>query len=427
MPANLTPASGVAYFREVFAIFSEGPVVKPSVRRGQIKSAFRGVVLAAVAPVFASQALGAHGEDLDPGAQRQLAESHTTARLSPTHARRLFVLDTAFPAAEAAKTYILDGTTGALEGMFNQAYWPNFAVSPDGTELYAVDSYWEKHTRGKRSDYIVVRDAQTLEVKEDIPLPAGRFLIVSKKYNFDVTPDGHYGLTYNLAPQTAVTVTDLKARKSVGSIGIPGCGLIFAQAPNRFSSLCADGSIATVTFDDSANATSRRAEGVFDAKNDPAFEHSAWDKKDQMLYLITYRGQVVPVSLAADQAVAGAKWSLTTPAERAVGWRPGGWQVSHFHSSARSLYVLMHQGRAWTHKSSGSEVWNFDATSGKRLRRIKLREPAQSVAVSQDADPLVYVIADSERVYAYRAATGKLLYRTQPLGFSPQLLTVWGD
>jgi methylamine dehydrogenase heavy chain len=392
-----------------------------------MKFEFIGALLAAAAAILAGQALGAQGDDLDPGAQRQLAESHTIAKLSPTHARRLFVLDTAFPAAEAARTYILDGSTGSIEGMFNQAYWPNFAVSPDGTELYAVDSYWEKHTRGKRTDYIVVRDAQTLEVKEDIPLPAGRLLIVSKKYNFDVTPDGRYGLTYNLAPTTAVTVTDLQARKSVGSIGIPGCGLIFAQAPNRFSSLCADGSIATVTFDDSANASIRRAQGIFDAKNDPAFEHSAWDKKGQMLYLITYQGQVVPVSLAADQAMPRDQWSLTSLAERAAGWRPGGWQVSHFHSSRRYLYVLMHQGRAWTHKDSGSEVWEFDATNGKRLQRIKLREPAQSVAVSQDDDPLVYVIADSERIYAYRSATGKLLYRTDPIGFTPQLLTVWGD
>jgi methylamine dehydrogenase heavy chain len=392
-----------------------------------MKFAFTEALLAAAAGILAGQPLNAQGDDLDAGAQRQLAESHTTAKLAPTDARRLFVLDTAFPAAEAAKTYILDGSTGAIEGMFNQAYWPNFAVSPDGAELYAVDTYWEKHTRGKRSDYIVVRDAQTLEVKEDIPLPAGRLLIVSKKYNFDVTPDGRYGLTYNLAPATAVTVTDLKARRSVGSIGIPGCGLIFAQAPNRFSSLCADGSIVTVTFDESANASIRRAERVFDAKNDPAFEHSAWDKKDQMLYLITYQGDVVPVSLAAEQALPRDHWSLTSQAERAAGWRPGGWQVSHFNASHRHLYVLMHQGRAWTHKNSGSEVWEFDATNGKRLLRIRLREPAQSVAVSQDDDPLVYVIADSERIYAYRSATGKFLYRTDPLGFTPQLLTVWGD
>lgn len=389
------------------------------------------------ATALASLALGAlalghvaragQPDDLDPSAKLQLAEPHVTATLAPTHPRRLYVLDTAFPAAEAAKTYILDGTTGRLEGMFNQAYWPNFAVSPDGTELYAVDSYWEKHTRGRRSDYIVVRDARTLEVKEDIPLPAGRLLIVSKKYNFDVTPDGRYGLTYNLAPQTAVTVTDLKARKPVGAIGIPGCGLIFAQAPNRFSTLCADGAIATVTFDASAAATFKRAARVFDAKNDPAFEHSGWDKRNQMLYLVTYHGNVVPVSLAADQAAGGAAWPLTTAAERAAGWLPGGWQVSHFHSASRRLFVLMHQGHYWTHKNSGTEVWEFDAAAGKRLKRIKLPEPSQSVAVSQDADPLLYVIGDSERIYGFRVATGKLLYRTEPLGFTPQLLTVWGD
>ena len=265
-----------------------------------MKSAWGRVLLAAGCTLMAARALAAEPTDLDPGAQLPLAEAHTVAKLDPTNPRRLFVLDTAFPAAEAAKTYVLDGSTGAIQGMFNQAYWPNFAVSPDGTELYAVDTYWEKHTRGKRSDYIVVRDARTLDVKEDIPLPDGRLLVVSKKYNFDVTPDGHYGLTYNLAPSTAVTVTDLKARKPVGSIPIPGCGLIFAQAPNRFSSLCADGSVATVTFDESAKASIQRADKVFDAKNDPAFEHSAWDKKHQMLYLVTYSGDVVPVSLAGE-------------------------------------------------------------------------------------------------------------------------------
>ena len=97
--------------------------------------------------LFAGQAHSLQQNDLDPRAQLQLAESHVTATLAPTNARRLYVLDTAFPAAEAAKTYVLNGTTGVIEGMFNQAYWPNFAVSPDGAELYAVDTYWEKQDR----------------------------------------------------------------------------------------------------------------------------------------------------------------------------------------------------------------------------------------------------------------------------------------
>jgi methylamine dehydrogenase heavy chain len=383
--------------------------------------------VAAGVVLLAPSAFAADADDLAADAKSQLAESHVTATLTPTDLRRLFVLDVAFPAAEAARTYVLDGTTGRLEGMFNQAYWPNFAVSPDGSELYAVDSYWEKHTRGKRSDYIVVRDARTLQVSEDIPLPAGRLLIVSKKYDFDVTPDGRYGLTYNLAPQTAVTVTDLRARKSVGTIGIAGCGLVFAQAPTRFSSLCADGAIATVTFDESANGTIKRTASVFDAKSDPAFEHSGWDKHHQMLYLVTYHGKVVPVDLAGEQAVAGAGWWLSSEAERRAGWRPGGWQVCHFHSSKRRLYVLMHRGRDWTHKNSGTEVWEFDAAGGRRIQRVKLPEPAQSIAVSQDDDALLYAIGDSYRIYAVRLATGKLLYKTKPLGFSPQLLTVWGE
>jgi len=398
-----------------------------SVGGESLRQRYAPALVAAAAAVFLVHAFAAAGDAPRTEAPQQLAETPTTARLAPTDARRLFVLDTAFPAAEAARTYVLDGTSGKIEGMFNQAYWPNFAVSPDGKELYAVDTYFEKHTRGKRSDYIVVRDAQTLEVKVDIPLPAGRLLIVSKKYNFDVTPDGHYGLTFNLAPSTAVTVTDLRARHAVGEIDIAGCGLIFAQAPNRFSSLCADGSIDTVTFDASAHASIARAEHIFDAKDDPAFEHSAWDKHHQMLYLITYRGSVVPVSLAGDRAVAGTAWSLASTAERAAGWRPGGWQISHFHHASRRLYVLMHQGGPWTHKTSGREVWVYDAPSGRRLERIKLREPAQSVAVSQDADPLVYVIDDSDRIDAYRSATGERLYSTAPIGFSPQLLTVWGE
>jgi methylamine dehydrogenase heavy chain len=224
-----------------------------------------------------------------------------------------------------------------------------------------------------------------------------------------------------------VTVTDLKARKSVGTIGIPGCGLVFAQAPTRFSSLCADGAIATVTFDEAANGTIKRSANVFDAKNDPAFEHSGWDKHHQMLYLVTYHGKVVPVDLAGEQAVAGASWWLSSDAERRAGWRPGGWQVCHFHSSKRRLYVLMHRGHDWTHKISGTEVWEFDATSGRRLQRVRLPEPAQSIAVSQDEDALLYAIGDSNRIYAVRLATAKLAYKTKPLGFSPLLLTVWGE
>lgn len=369
----------------------------------------------------------AERDDLDPGAKLGVSESHVTAVLSPTGPRRLFVLDTSFPAAEAARTYIVDGTTGKLEGMFNQGYWPNFAVSPDGAYVYAADTYFEKHTRGKRSDYVVVRDARTLNVQDDIPLPSGRLLVVSKKYDFGVTPDGRYGLSFNLAPRTAVSVVDLKSRQYVGDIDIPGCGLVFPQAPMRFTSICADGSVVTVTFDEQLKATREHLRKVFDAEHDPVFEHSGWDKPDRLLYLVAYSGLVHPLDLSGAAAVALPSWQLASDVERAAGWKPGGWQVTHFHVPSRRLYVLMHQGHEWTHKDFGTEVWVFDATSGKRLQRIALSKPAQSIAVSQDAAPLLYALPEDPEVQIYDAGSGKLLHTLDKLGFTPTLLTVPGE
>lgn len=366
-------------------------------------------------------------DDLDPGAKLAVSESHQTATLSPAHARRLFVMDTAFPAAEAAKTYIIDGTTAKLEGMFSQGYWPNFATAPDGAYLYAVDTYFEKHTRGKRSDYLVVRDARTLAVLDDILLPNGRFLVVSKKYNFGVTPDGRYGLSFNLAPRTAVSVVDLKARKYVGDIDIPGCGLIFPQAATRFTSICADGSVATVTFDAALKSTTERLRKVFDAEKDPVFEHSGWDKQDSMLYLVAYSGTVFPLDLSGAVATKLPSWSLTSAEERAAGWKPGGWQLTHFHIPTKRLYVLMHQGHQWTHKNLGTEVWVFDAPSGKRVQKIPLDKPAQSIAVSQDAAPLLYTIPDGTEILIYDVATARLRSTLGNIGFSPTLLTVPGE
>ena len=380
---------------------------------------------AAVAAMCAASAAGAASErdDLDAGAKLEIAETHVTLRLTPTHARRLFILDTAFPAAQAAKTWVVDGPTGRIESSFSQAYWPNFAVSPDGKELYAVDSYWEKHTRGKRQDFLVVRDARSLDILAEIPLPNGRLLVVTKKHNFAVTPDGRYALSYNLAPRTSVSVVDLQARQYLGDIDIAGCGLVFAHGENRFSTLCADGSVATVRFDDKLQAETQRAEGVFDAQKDPAFEHSGWDRRRQQLHLVTYSGAVVTVDLSGHVAQKQTPWHLASRQERAAGWLPGGWQVSAFHGPSQRLYVLMHKGHAWTHKDAGTEVWVFDVASQKRVQRIRLKEKAHSVAVSQDDKPLLYTIAENTDIFMHDAA-GKVVAKIDKLGMSPQILSV---
>jgi methylamine dehydrogenase heavy chain len=192
--------------------------------------------------------------------------------------------------------------------------------------------------------------------------------------------------------------------------------------------LCADGSVATVTFDEKLKTTNERVKKVFDAEKDPVFEHSGWDKRDRMLYLVSYSGAVIPLDLTGAAAKKQAPWSLTTPEERAAGWKPGGWQVTHFHVPSKRLYVLMHRGHEWTHKDPGTEVWVFDVQTQRRLQKIKLSKAAQSIAVSQDDSPLLYTIVDgAPQIITYNVSAGSVRSELDNVGFTPQFLTVPGE
>ena len=52
----------------------------------------------------------------------------------------------------------------------------------------------------------------------------------------------------------------------------------------------------------------------------------------------------------------------------------------------------MHIGPRDTHKDPGVEIWVFDVRTHQRLSRLKLDRPASSVAISEDASPLLYTV-----------------------------------
>lgn len=379
-----------------------------------------------VLPVLLQPAWGQ--EQPAPGAV-PVAETHGVTTLEP-NPRRIWVVDTAFPAAEAAKAWILDGASGKIEGMFNMGYWPNMGFSPDRSEVYSLDSFWEKHTRGARHDYLTTRDTATLAIKSEVELPQGRFLVVSKKPNYDVTPDGGYGLSFNLAPATSVSVVDLEAKAYKGEIQIPGCGLIFASGPDRFTNVCSDGTLQTVTFkiegDQIASTAERTAAPVFDAETDPVFEHAGFDRRNGKVYFVSYGGTVYPVDLSGAVAQPEASWSLLGDAERQDQWRPGGWQVASFNQATGRLYVLMHQGPEWTHKNAATELWVVDVAGKLVENRITLADRTISAAVSQEADPLIFTVAESTDIITYDAR-GAEVAKQEKLGFSPQIIYVDGE
>lgn len=360
-------------------------------------------------------------------AEPSLGETHTTATLAPADGHRVYVVDPVFPHLTAAKTYIVDGDRRQVIGMLNAGYVPNLVPAPDHRELYLTETFWSRGTRGKRTDVVSIFDGRTLEAKGEVLLPAGRFLVVAKKHNAGLTPDGRYLISFNMAPRTTVSLVDVEERRHIGDVETPGCALVFPSAARRFSMLCANGTLRTVRFDAEGKATSTLSGVFFDARQDPVFEHPAFSSRKARAYFISYEGRVHPVDLAKAEPRFREAWSLLDEADRGQGWRPGGWQLTTLSVRKQRLWVLMHRGSRWSHKQAGEELWEFDLEQRKRVARLVLAHPAVSVAVSQDPQPQLYLLTENAALSVYDAETRAHLGDVDELGSSPLVLHVVGE
>lgn len=140
-------------------------------------------------------------------------------------------------------------------------------------------------------------------------------------------------------------------------------------------------------------------------------------------FFASFAGDIVPVETSGGTVKAGRRWSLTTPAERAAKWRPGGLQHLAVHEGSRRLFSLMHQGGPDTHKDPGNEVWVYELGRQVRTQRIALKDIATSIAVTTDAKPLLFsIFIGAQKLDVYDAGTGKFQRSVGEIGFSPSTL-----
>jgi len=100
------------------------------------------------------------------------------------------------------------------------------------------------------------------------------------------------------------------------------------------------------------------------------------------------------MGLGSTPAEPGEPWPLLSEDEKQAGWLPGGYQPIWANAAKGLLFVLMHRGGGdWTHKNPGTEVWVYDVKAKKRVDRIKLPRQGNSILVSQDDAPTLYVLS----------------------------------
>jgi methylamine dehydrogenase heavy chain len=331
--------------------------------------------------------------------------------------------------APAGQFFVVDGAQQKFLAQIDGGYLPRAAFSPDQKEIYVSETFWERGTRGKRSDVITFYDAKTLHDTGEVLLPAGRFVTGTKKYTFSGTPDGQYLLSLNVTPAVSVSLVDARRREYLGEIETPGCTLVLPSGPARFSMICTDNTLLTVKIRGADDYERSRSEAFFNASEDPLMDQPDFERATSTAWFVSYAGMIHAIDLREDEPKFAEPWSIVTASEKAANWRPGGTQMIAANSGAGRLFVLMHEGEPWTHKEAGTEVWVFDMQTRKKIGRIKLAYATDSIAVSRDAEnPRLYALASEDSIVTiYDAQTLASEGEIEEMGYYSAFLYVAGD
>ena len=296
-----------------------------------------------------------------------------------------------------------------LKGQIVVPQFGNVIASTKRSEIYTGDTYYSRLTRGERTDVVTVWDKATLAPLAEIALPGNkRGQMVTIKNGFQLVNDEKWLLVYGFTPAASVYVVDLDARKVINEVFIPGCSMMYPTGQRSFSTLCADGTLSTITLDvgGQATATVTSPQPVNDLDNDPMFMMPAM--VGRTAWFVTFKGKLRGFDLSGDAARDLGTFSLGTAPGATLEWRPGGWQVISADKAGR-LYVLMDpNGRDGSHKNGGSEVWVMDSVKRVLLQRIPLSTPGVSIEATQQAQPRLVVARADGSLDVYDATSGKL-------------------
>ena len=73
-------------------------------------------------------------------------------------------------------------------------------------------------------------------------------------------------------------------------------------------------------------------------------------------------------------------------------------------------------GEYWSHKASGSEVWQVDVAGKKVIKRFLLKEPMNNIEVSQTDKPLLYMNGEKGEALVLDVATGEEKHKIEKAG-----------
>ncbi len=296
------------------------------------------------------------------------AETLGESSLAGRSPARVYVADVTISHISDGRIRVYDAEKGQFLGMISTGYAGNFAVNPAQSELYVATTYLARGSRGERVDVLEVHDTQTLGFKWEVTLPPKRAQALNYRGLVSRTGDGRFVLVQNATPATSITVVNLQTKLVVGEVSTPGCwGTMPAAQGARFSMLCGDGKVATITLNEQGQVAERQlSDKLFDADQDPWFHHA--EQVGDRYWFVSFQGQVTELNLGGPVAQKVGQTSLVNAQDKKANWRPGGYQNFAVDPSGRRLVAAMHRnGAEGSHKRPADQLWVLDLASGKRV------------------------------------------------------------
>lgn len=347
-------------------------------------------------------------------------ETLTTKAAVADHDARVYVADVAISHISDGRIRVYDARNGQLLGMVSTAYAGNFALSDKRDQLYVATTHLSRSTRGERVDVLEVHDTQTLAFQYEVVLPPKRAQALNYRGLVRPTGNGQFVLVQNATPATSITVVDLASRKVAAEVPTPGCWGVLPAASHglRFSMLCGDGTVATVTLDANGQPVDRQVSPkLFDADADAWFHHA--EQAGDRYWFLSYQGKVTALNLGGPVAQVLATQDMASAAEKKAGWRPGGYQNFAVDPAGRYLVAGVHPGgKEGSHKLPATKLWVHDLHTGKRLASLP-GEAVLSLSFSRNGQRLMALDGAKGALHSWGWAPGAKGVSLKKLAYVP--------
>ncbi|WP_019531652.1 amine dehydrogenase large subunit [Dasania marina] len=303
-----------------------------------------------------------------------------------------------------------------IKGMMDSSLLGNFGQSKTRGELYILESFHERGTRGPRTDVLVIYDKETLSIKKEIVwLQPNRIMALPERYSISLSKDEKFLFAANFSPAASFTVVDLDKQEIVTEIGTPGCVLTYPVGQRTVASLCSNGGMLSTTVNEDGTLKSqKRLKPFFDTDKTPIFEHGVFF--NGQAFYPSFTGLLHGFDVSGEEVKYLGSSSLVSEDEQEKNWRPGGLFLNDVDDTGLMYTIFQPDGHEGTQTHGGTEVWVHDLKTKQRVRRIEVPNWAVSLVVTRGENPLLVVTNGEMNLDIFNANDGSFIHTVSDFG-----------